>query len=344
MIAYLGLGANLGDRVKTLRAAIERIKKIDGVELLRVSSFYETAAWGVTNQPDFINAAVKIKTTLEPLELLNAVQKIENELGRVRREHWAARTIDIDILLIDDLTINLPRLIVPHPYISARDFVKIPLTEISPYKFNLRGDRVEKIFGSPIDFELKLIACVDKNFGLGFEGKLLFHIAEDMKNFRALTLNNTVIYGRRTLATLPNCRPLDSRRNIIFSRSLENIEGAEIVHGVEDLWQALSRIDRSLDRWIDSDFSKLKAVSCKLTPANSKLQAPSSKLFVIGGGEIYTELLPYATEIYLTVVDAEKISDVKFPPFADEFELVDVKHFDGKNFEIRKYVRIKNYG
>ena len=320
MIAYLGLGANLGDRVKTLRAAIERIKKIYGVELLRVSSFYETAAWGVTNQPDFINAAVKIKTTIEPIELLNAVQKIENELGRVRREHWAARTIDIDILLIDDLKIDSPRLIVPHPYISARDFVKIPLAEISPCKFNLRGDRVEKIFGSPIDFELKLIACVDKNFGLGFEGKLLFHIAEDMKNFRALTLNNTVIYGRRTLATLPNCKPLDSRRNIIFSRSLENISGAEIVHGVEDLWDALSI-------------------------TSYKLQATRYRLnFIIGGGEIYTELLPYATEIYLTVVDAEKISDVKFPPFSDEFELVDVKHFDGKNFEIRKYVRIKNYG
>lgn len=320
MIAYLGLGANLGDRVKTLRAAIERIKKISGVALLRVSSFYETAAWGVTNQPDFINAAVKIKTTIEPIELLNAVQKIENELGRVRREHWAARTIDIDILLIDDLKINLPRLIVPHPYISARDFVKIPLAEISPCKFNLCGDRVEKIFGSPIDFELKLIACVDKNFGLGFEGKLLFHIAEDMKNFRALTLNNTVIYGRRTLATLPNCKPLDSRRNIIFSRSLENIFGAEIVHGVEDLWDVLSI-------------------------TSYKLQATRYRLnFIIGGAEIYTELLPYATEIYLTVVDAEKISDVKFPPFADEFELVDVKNFDVKNFEIRKYVRIKNYG
>ena len=310
MDVYLSLGANLGDRVKTLRTAIERIKKISGVELLRVSSFYETAAWGVTNQPDFINAAVKIRTTLEPLELLDALQKIEIDLGRVRREHWAARTIDIDILLIDDLKINLSRLIVPHPYIAERDFVKIPLAEISPLKFNLRGDRVEKICGSPVDFELKLIACVDKNFGLGYEGNLLFHIAEDMKNFRALTLNNTVIYGRRTLATLPNKKPLDSRRNIIFSRSLENIEGAEIVHGVEDLWQILSVGDKN---------------------------------FTIGGGEIFNELLPYATEIYLTVVNEEKISDVKFPTFADEFKLVDVKKFDGKNFEIKKYVRI-NYG
>ena len=320
MIAYLGLGANLGDRVKTLRTALERIKKITGVELLRVSSFYETAAWGVTNQPDFINAAVKIRTALEPIELLDAIQKIENDLGRVRREHWAARTIDIDILLIDDLKINSSRLIVPHPYIMERDFVKIPLAEISLLKFNLRGERVEKIFGSPSDFELKLIACVDKNFGLGYEGKLLFHIAEDMKNFRALTLNNTVIYGRRTLATLPNAKPLDSRRNIIFSRSIQNINGAEIVHGVEDLWQALP-------------------------PTSYSLPSTSYPLnFVIGGGEIFNELLPYATEIYLTVVNEEKISDVKFPPFADEFKLIDMKNFDGKNFEFRKYVRIKNYG
>lgn len=326
MEIYLSLGANLGERVKTLRTAIERIKKISGVELLRVSSFYETAAWGVTNQPDFINAAVKIRTALEPLELLDAIQKIENDLGRVRREHWAARTIDIDILLIDDLKINLPRLIVPHPYISERDFVKIPLAEISPIKFNLRGDRVEKIFGSPTDFKLKLIACVDKNFGLGYEGKLLFHIAEDMKNFRALTLNNTVIYGRRTLATLPNGKPLDSRRNIIFSRSLESIEGAEIVHGVNDLWDVLS-------------------VHSSLIPLPSfLLPLPSSLNFIIGGGEIFRELLPYATEIYLTVVNEEKISDVKFPPFADEFKLVDAKILNGKNFEFRKYIRIKNYG
>ena len=90
MICYLGLGANLGAREKTLRRAIVLIKKIPALKLLRVSSFYETEAWGVVNQPNFINAAIKISTELEPLALLDELQRIELELGRVRREHGEA--------------------------------------------------------------------------------------------------------------------------------------------------------------------------------------------------------------------------------------------------------------
>ena len=124
MICYLGLGGNLGNRIKNLRDAIEKIKKIFGVKLLQISSFYETSAWGVTNQPDYLNAAVKISTTLEPPKLLDELQGIELELGRVRLEHWGARTIDIDILLIDDLKINSERLTVPHKFFSASIQVK----------------------------------------------------------------------------------------------------------------------------------------------------------------------------------------------------------------------------
>ena len=313
MIAYLGLGANLGDRIKNLRTAIERIKNLPNVKLLRVSSFYETSAWGVTNQPDFINAAVKIQTSLEPLELLDALQKIETEIEMVRHKHWAARLIDIDILLIDGLEINSPRLIVPHKFLYERDFAMIPLAEISPFKFNLRGDKVQKIFGSPIDFNLNLIACVDKNFGIGYKGDLLFRIAEDLKKFRALTLNHTVIYGRKTLKTFPNEKPLDSRRNIIFSRSVDKIEGAEIVHSVNELF------------------------------TSSLLPNPSSLNFVIGGAEIFNELLPYATKIYLTVVDVEKNSDVKFPNFASEFFLGNREQGLGISIEFREYERV-NYG
>ena len=310
MIVYLGLGANLGERVKNLRKAIERIKNIPNVELLRVSSFYETKAWGVTNQPDFINAAVKIKTTLEPLQLLEELQKIETDIEKIRHEHWAARLIDIDILLIDNIKINSDRLTVPHKFLYERDFAKVPLAEISPIKLNLRGDKVQKISGSPIDFNLKLIACVDKNFGIGYDGDLLFRINEDLKNFRRLTLNQTIIYGRRTLKTFPNGKPLDTRRNIIFTRSDDKIEGAEIVHSVENLWEILS----------------------------------AENNFVIGGEKIFKELLPYATEIYLTVVDAEKISDVKFPDFDDEFICIENKNLKDKNFKLqaKKYVRI-NY-
>ena len=310
MIIYLGLGSNLGDRVKNLRLAIEKIKNIPNVELLRVSSFYETAAWGVTNQLDFINAAIKIRTTLEPLKLLDALQKIEIELEINRHEHWAPRLIDIDILLIDDLKINSERLTVPHKFLNERDFVKIPLAEISPLKFNLRGDKVQKIFGSPIDFNLKLVACVDKNFGLGYKGDLLFRIDEDLKNFRRLTLNHTIIYGRKTLETFPHKKPLDSRRNIIFSRSVDKIFGAEIVHSVNELWEILNI---------------------------------SEKNFVIGGGEIFRELLPYATEIYLTIVDAEKISDTKFPNI-EEFNLTEKNFIQvaSCNLQAVKYTRIRN--
>ena len=275
---------------------------------MRVSSFYETAAWGVTNQPDFINAAIKIQTTLAPLELLDELQKIETEIEIVRHEHWAARLIDIDILLIDELKINSSRLIVPHKLLYERDFAMIPLAEISPLKFNLRGDKVQKIFGSPIDFNLALIACVDKNFGIGYKGELLFHIDEDLKNFRALTLNHTVIYGRKTLKTFPNGKPLDSRRNIIFSRSIDKIDGAEIVHSVNELWEILS----------------------------------AENNFIIGGEQIFNEFLPYATKIYLTVVDAEKISDVKFPNIDAEFVCTENKNLPATGYKLQaiKYERI----
>lgn len=305
MICYLGLGANLGERKKNLYAAIEQIKKIRGVEVLRVSSFYETAAWGVTNQPNFINAAVKISAELEPLNLLDELQKIEINLGRVRKEHWGARTIDIDILLIDGLKINCERLTVPHKFLYERDFALIPLSEIFPaLKFNLHGDKVKKITGSPADFKLKTVACVDKNFGLGYKNNLLFKIPEDLKNFRALTLNNVVIYGRKTLATLPNCQPLPSRRNIILSRTLEKIQNAEIVSSIENLWEVLRVEDKN---------------------------------FVIGGAEIFAELLPYTAEIFLTVVDAEKPADTFFPKFV-EFKLVDEKIFP--EFKILRYAKL----
>ena len=294
----------MGDRIKNLRGAIELIKKIPQVKLLRVSSFYETAAWGVENQPDYLNAAVKISTDLEPLKLLDELQRIELELGRVRLEHWGARTLDIDILLAEGLKINSERLQVPHKFLYERDFALIPLAEILPtLKFNLHGDKVQKVFGSPCDFKLKMLACVDKNFGLGFGGELLFKIPEDLRRFRELTLGNTIIFGRKTLQTLPNAKPLEGRRNIIFSRTLKNFPDAEIVGSVEELFNRLSAQEKN---------------------------------FVIGGGEIFSELLPYAEEIFLTVVDAEKTADVFFPAI-DNFELAAVENFFDKHFEFRKY-------
>ena len=302
MILYLGLGANLGERERTLRRAIEGIKKIPAVKLLRVSSFYETEAWGVVNQPNFINAAIKISTELEPLVLLDELQRIELELGRIRREHWGARTIDIDILY--GAEISSERLTVPHKYLFERDFALIPLKEIFPsLECKLHGDKVSICAGSPIDFNFKLIACVDKNFGLGYKNNLLFKIPADLKNFRRLTLNHTIIYGRKTLETFPNHQPLDSRRNIILSKTLGKILGAEVVGSVEEL------------------FDKLDA---------------AEENFIVGGAEIFNELIPYAKEIFLTVVDAETQADVFFPN-TDEFTLQAAQIFDG--FEFRRYKR-----
>ena len=292
MIYYIGLGANLGDCKRTLRRAIERVKKIPAVKLLRVSSFYESEPWGVEGQPNYINAAIKISTELEPLELLDELQRIESELGRVRREHWGARTIDLDILLIEGREIFSERLTVPHKFLFERDFALIPLAEICPtLQFNLCGDKVFRVAGSPIDFKFKLIACVDKNFGIGREGKLLFRIPEDLKNFRRLTLNHTIIFGRKTLQTFPNQQPLDGRRNIILSRNKElGTRDKLITHcfSVEELFEVLDAAEKN---------------------------------FVIGGAEIFGELIPYSTEIFLTVVDADGHADKFFPNFLDEFVL-----------------------
>ncbi|MBR4152221.1 MAG: 2-amino-4-hydroxy-6-hydroxymethyldihydropteridine diphosphokinase [Selenomonadaceae bacterium] len=302
MILYLGLGANLGERERTLRRAIEGIKKIPAVKLLRVSSFYETEAWGVVNQPNFINAAIKISTELEPLVLLDELQRIELELGRIRREHWGARTIDIDILY--GAEISSERLTVPHKYLFERDFALIPLKEIFPsLECKFHGDKVSICAGSPIDFNFKLIACVDRNFGLGYKNNLLFRIPADLKNFRRLTLNHTIIYGRKTLETFPNLQPLDKRRNIILSKTLGKILGAEVVESVEELFDKLDEAEEN---------------------------------FIVGGAEIFNELIPYAKEIFLTVVDAETQADVFFPNI-DEFTLQAAQIFDG--FEFRRYKR-----
>lgn len=304
MICYQGLGANLGERENNLRRAIELIKKIPAVKLLRVSSFYESEPWGVEGQPNFINAAIKISADLEPLALLDELQRIELELGRVRREHWGARTIDIDILLIEGHEISSERLTVPHKFLFERDFALIPLKEILPtLKANLRGDKIFRVQGSPTDFSFKLIACVDKNFGLGYEGKLLFRLPEDLKNFRRLTLGHTIIFGRKTLETLPKRQPLDGRRNIVLSRTLEKISGAEVVGSIAELFGVLDVAEEN---------------------------------FVIGGAEVFNELIPCAAEIFLTVVDAEVPADTFFPN-VNEFVLRDVEKFDG--FEFRRYTR-----
>ncbi len=125
------MGANLGDRIQTLSRATDLLSERVG-PVVRASGLYETAAWGVVDQPAFLNQVVLLETTLEPEAVLNQTQAIENELGRVRQVHWGARSIDIDMLYYDQQIIQTNRLTVPHPYLHQRRFTLVPLADVAP--------------------------------------------------------------------------------------------------------------------------------------------------------------------------------------------------------------------
>ena len=131
-ICYLSLGANLGDRLGTIRQAGEMLDNTEKIHVKCVSSMYETPPWGKLDQPPFINGAAAVETVLAPVELLAACQQIEKKLGRVRHEHWGARTIDIDLLYIPGVQLAEAELVLPHPYMLERSFVLVPLAEIAP--------------------------------------------------------------------------------------------------------------------------------------------------------------------------------------------------------------------
>lgn len=127
---YLGLGSNIGDRYQYLHRAIELINNHSQIELKSKSSVYETKPFGYVEQPDFLNMVIAVNTTLKPEELLKYTQEIENLLGRKREIHWGPRIIDIDILLYGDKIIQTVELSIPHPFLTERLFVLIPLAEI----------------------------------------------------------------------------------------------------------------------------------------------------------------------------------------------------------------------
>ncbi|UOQ74777.1 2-amino-4-hydroxy-6-hydroxymethyldihydropteridine diphosphokinase [Hymenobacter cellulosilyticus] len=128
--AYLLLGSNLGDRKATLAAAVVRLGSWAG-KVTAQSGLYETAAWGLEEQPAFLNQAVELHTDLSPLDLLAACQQVEQQAGRERLVRWGARTLDVDILLYDDLIVELAELQVPHPRLPERRFALVPLAEIA---------------------------------------------------------------------------------------------------------------------------------------------------------------------------------------------------------------------
>lgn len=147
---FLSLGSNIGDRKAYLKQAIEMLS--EKISLVKISSIYETAPWGKTDQAGFLNQVVQAHTDLDPFELLKVVQEVENALGRVREEHWGPRTMDVDILFYGQQAIQQPKLglNIPHTRLWERAFVLIPLLEIAP-NFTYRGRSIRRALQAVAD-------------------------------------------------------------------------------------------------------------------------------------------------------------------------------------------------
>ena len=297
LTAYIGIGANLGARGETMRAALRCMAELPSVRMEQVSHFYATPPWGKTDQPSFLNTAARISLDGAPHELLGELQRIEHELGRVRREHWGARTIDLDILHIEGVTYADGGLTLPHPYLTERAFVLVPLAEIAPdlmvngksiaawlVAVDTAGIARAPELSAPYPFEL--IAACDEAGGIGRNGQLLTHCAEDMAHFRRTTMGGILVMGRRTMESLPERRPLAGRENIVLSRTMERGDDFPIVHDLAELWALLGVLTQDALR----------------------------PIFVIGGAACYRLLLPYVHRAYITRLSGTYAADVFLPP------------------------------
>ena len=153
-IAYIALGSNLGDKEANLRQALKMLL-VKGLQIRSVSSFFKTEPYGVTDQPEFINAVACVKTDLAPEKLLKLLLDTELEMGRVRLRHWGERNIDLDLLLYDDLISYSEKLVLPHPDMQNRFFVLQPLSEIA-------ADKIHPVYKKSIQTLLKSLTDGDE--------------------------------------------------------------------------------------------------------------------------------------------------------------------------------------
>lgn len=150
---FIGLGSNIDEPLVQLNSAINQLKESESIDLIKVSNLYISKPMGPQDQPDFINAVVELNTGLTAEKLLDELQKIENNHGRVRSLHWGPRTLDLDILLYGDEVINTDRLTVPHSGISERNFVLYPLSDLvgSDFKIPNLGNLKNLLASCPIN-------------------------------------------------------------------------------------------------------------------------------------------------------------------------------------------------
>ncbi|WP_456400485.1 2-amino-4-hydroxy-6-hydroxymethyldihydropteridine diphosphokinase [Mesoaciditoga sp.] len=130
-LAYIAFGSNMGKRKETIIQAMKKMREKE-MSFLKISTFYETKPYGVTEQNDFMNCVAEVETTLTPVLLLDELLEIEKSLGRVREKRWGPRTIDLDIIFYDNKIVNFADLVIPHPDMQNRLFVLEPLNEIAP--------------------------------------------------------------------------------------------------------------------------------------------------------------------------------------------------------------------
>lgn len=145
VVAFLGLGSNLGDRLANLQAAIEAMRTEPGLRVTASSRVWETTPVGGPPQPDYLNAVIRVETDLSARDLLDVARRAEARLGRVRKERWGARTLDVDILLFDEERIDETDLVVPHPRMAERAFVLLPLLELEPDPVLPDGTRLKDV-------------------------------------------------------------------------------------------------------------------------------------------------------------------------------------------------------
>jgi 2-amino-4-hydroxy-6-hydroxymethyldihydropteridine diphosphokinase len=145
VVAFLGLGSNLGDRLANLQSAVDALQTEPGLRVTASSRVWETTPVGGPPQPDYLNAVIQVETDLSARDLLDAARRVESRLGRVRSQRWGARTMDVDILLYDDAQIDETDLVIPHLRLTERAFVVLPLLELEPDPVLPDGTRLKEV-------------------------------------------------------------------------------------------------------------------------------------------------------------------------------------------------------
>ena len=151
---YVALGANLAEPIEQLNQAVVRLEQLASNGQVTVSSYYSSTPMGDVIQPDYVNAVASFQTKLAPLDLLDALQAIENQQGRVREQRWGPRTLDLDLLLYGNQIIDTPRLTVPHYGMKQRDFVLLPLAEITTNLLLPTGESLDDLLTADMQHSL----------------------------------------------------------------------------------------------------------------------------------------------------------------------------------------------